>query len=171
MDKRLQAALLTALLATGAARAAVNESSTEGLVGDTEFLRRANVQAMAEIRTAEAAQGRVQDSDVMQVAQQIAADHARSLQLSSTLAKNKHVEVPTALDATQQSRLDTLSNLTGAEFDKALLEALRSDQEAMIGLYRTESKSGSDPEVRQYAEQHLPILQSHLNRLQALQRR
>jgi putative membrane protein len=54
-----------------------------------------------------------------------------------------------------------LSKLSGAEFDKAYMQAMVGDHDHDVALFRTYSEQGDDPEIKQWAGKTLPTLQEH----------
>jgi putative membrane protein len=174
MDKFLRAALPLALAIAGLTaapvRAEVTEHSAEGIVSDNEFLRRALSGGNAEVQLGLVAQNKAMDSDVRLLADQLVADHGRSNSILTTIARDKHIDVPADLAAPHKTKLDALNSRTGADFDLEYLEGVRVDQQAMVGLFSTEANTGSDPDMRRFAAGHLPIMQAHLERVVALQK-
>jgi putative membrane protein len=57
---------------------------------------------------------------------------------------------------------ERLSKLSGADFDRAYARAMVKDHEKDIAAFQKEAESGADPQIRQFAAQTLPTLQSHL---------
>jgi len=52
--------------------------------------------------------------------------------------------------------------LQGAAFDRAYMDAMVKDHETDVREFQTESKSGSDPEIKAWAAKTLPTLEEHL---------
>jgi putative membrane protein len=161
---------VAALAGSGASvRAEVNEHQNAGLIADSEFLRRANDTGAAEVSISGMAQKQALDMKVRALADQMIADHVRANGVLATLARDKHVDLPAALEAKQRSKIDDLSKLSGADFDRAYLEALRVDHEAMVGLFDTASRTAGDADIRKFATDMLPTLQLHLDHVRQLQ--
>jgi putative membrane protein len=173
MDKINRAVFLAGLaiaaLQAPLALAEANEHKADGIVSDSEFLRRAMTAGDSEVRLGQIARQQATDSDVRLLADQLVADHGRSNSLIGSLARDRHVDLPADLPASQNMRVDDLSKRTGGDFDLDYLEGVRVDQEAMVGLFSTEANTGNDADVRRFATQHLPIMQAHLQRVVALQ--
>jgi putative membrane protein len=173
MDKLIRAALpallALAALSSNVVRAEVNEHTVEGIVSDEEFVRRAWSVGNAEIQLGAVAKEQAMDSDVRVLADQLVADHGRSNNILFAIARDKHVSVSGDLDTVHKARLDALTTRTGTDFDRDYLEGVRVNQEAMVGLFQTESRTGNDPDVRLFATQHLPIMQAHAERTRLLQ--
>jgi putative membrane protein len=129
---------------------------------DTAFIDKAAAGGMAEVQAAQLAQQKSQDSKVKEFADKMVTDHTANNKQLASLAEQKGVEVPTALDTKDQKQLDKLSTLDGAKFDKAYLKAQVKDHEAMLKLLQREAKSGKDADLKSFAEQTIPAVQEHL---------
>jgi putative membrane protein len=129
---------------------------------DTSFINKAASGGMAEVQAAQLAQQKSQDAKVKEFADKMVTDHTANNKQLASLAEQKGVTVPTALDAKDQKQLDKLSSLDGAKFDKAYLKAQVRDHEAMLKLLQHEAKSGKDADLKSFAEQTIPTVQDHL---------
>ena len=129
---------------------------------DKMFIDKAAAGGMAEVQAAQLAQQKSQDAKVKEFAEKMVTDHTANNKQLASLAQQKGVEVPSALDAKDQKQLDKLSALDGAKFDKAYLKAQVKDHEAMLKLLQREAKSGKDADLKSFAEQTIPAVQDHL---------
>jgi putative membrane protein len=129
---------------------------------DKSFVAKAASGGMAEVQAAQLAEQKTQDSKVKEFAEKMVADHTPNNKQLASLAEQKGVEVPAALDSKDQKQLDKLSALDGAKFDKAYLKAQVKDHEAMLKLLQREAKSGKDADLKSFAEQTIPVVQEHL---------
>jgi putative membrane protein len=55
-----------------------------------------------------------------------------------------------------------LSQLHGAEFDRAYLQHMVKEHEEAVTRFTAEAKEGRHPALKSYAAKQLPILQAHL---------
>ena len=78
------------------------------------------------------------------------------------LAGRKGVVVPAALKPKYQKVVDSLSKLSGAEFDKQYMSEMVKDHEKDVAAFQKESTAGKDPELTTWVKQTLPTLQGHL---------
>ena len=138
-------------------------SSTADLSkSDKSFIDKAAAGGLAEVQAAQLAEQKSQDAKVKEFAEKMVTDHTANNKQLASLAQQKGVDVPTALDAKDQKQLDKLSALDGAKFDKAYLKAQVKDHEAMLKLLQREAKSGKDADLKSFAEQTIPAVQDHL---------
>lgn len=61
-----------------------------------------------------------------------------------------------------------LSAKHGTEFDTAYSKDMVKDQKVTVKLFETEAKSGTSPEVKEFANETLPTLRDHLKNARAV---
>ncbi|MGH2414845.1 MAG: DUF4142 domain-containing protein, partial [Microcystaceae cyanobacterium] len=55
-----------------------------------------------------------------------------------------------------------LSKLSGATFDRELMNQMVIDHQKTVSLFEQEAQQGQDPDLKAWAAQTLPILKDHL---------
>ena len=130
---------------------------------DKKFVMKAASGGMAEVQAAQLAQQKSQDSGVKDFAAKMITDHTAANTQLTTLAGQKGLTVPTALDDKDQSEIDKLTKLDGKKFDKMYMKGQVKDHKSMLTLLQKEAKSGKDPDLKAFAEQTIPVVQSHLD--------
>jgi putative membrane protein len=98
--------------------------------------------------------------------QRLVNDHKRLNEELDTLAKQKAVTLPPE-DPSKGVSLP-LSQKTGTDFDITFAREMVEGHQQAIAAFEREVKSGSDPEVKSWAEKSLPILKAHLTEAQSL---
>jgi putative membrane protein len=180
MHKRRLITLLAGTVAFAAAPLAQAQSSdpttgtsTTGTVSlqgtDATFLRRALEGGREEVQRAEVAMRNAQRAEVRNVASTMHEEHRRSNEKLEQLASRKGWDVPAATDiaATDTAESDQQRRMgTGAAYDDNYLEEEIRHHRETIALYRAQTSSGSDPDLRQFAQDSLPTLEHHLEMLQ-----
>ena len=78
-------------------------------------------------------------------------------------------ELPTAIDADHQRKLDELRGLNGKQFDEAYDKAQLEGHEEAVGLFRTYAQNGDNKDLKQWAAKTLPHLEHHLAMAEKLQ--
>ncbi len=129
---------------------------------DRRFVDKAAMSGIAEVQAAQLAQQKASSDQVKQFAQKMITDHSQLNQNLTQTAQTLGVTPPTSLDSKYQSQMSKLQNLSGEQFDKAYMKDQVRDHEQAIKLFRTEANDGQNPQLKQLAEQSLPILQQHL---------
>jgi putative membrane protein len=152
----LAAALIAAAVAPSPAAAA-------RLCGLDRHYLTADVQGnLFEIAGGRIAQQRGTTPEVKNLGAVLARDHARSLTQSGALARRLGVRVPGNLDPLQHWQLHYAGAASGVQFDQAYAWLEVADHTVDIQNARDEAQNGCHPQVRAFARQSLPMLQSHL---------
>jgi putative membrane protein len=125
----------------------INRSGTSGLEGVT-FAR------LAETRTT--------NSAVRSFAASMIADLAPVNQQIAVLTQSNKITPPSEMDERHAMLFQQLQNLNGPAFDRAYLEGQLQELTMLIQAFQKEADSGTDPQVRSFAQQNLPMLLQHL---------
>jgi putative membrane protein len=159
----LAATAVTAICFSGAAVAADKLTKDE-----QTFLRCAAVANLKEIEMSKAAQDRAQDSQVKQFAQQMVQDHQQATDQLKQLAKQKDVNLPNDLPKDDQEEVDALRSLQGKDFDMAYVSAMKAEHLKDVSKFSDKAATAKDPEVRAFAAQLTPQLQTHTQHVMGL---
>ncbi len=142
-----------------------------GPVGNTEqaFITRTSADGLFEARVAQLGAERANDSTVKSYAAMLAQDHTASNERLRQLANNLNVPLSTALSPANQQTIDSLSRLSGAEFDRQFVQAVGiKDHQDSIALYEQVGNNTVNQSVRNFTLATLPTLRAHLNAAQKL---
>lgn len=149
----------------GTAAAASAGSSSAG-----EFVKRASVGNLYEIKAAEMALKRGKSDAVRAFASRMIHDHTTGKhQLQSTLRSfQQPPEMPTELDTRHAQMLDHLEKAPDEDFDGRYMEQQDLAHQETVTLFRGYSESGDDPRLRMFASGTLPALQRHQSMVRQL---
>jgi putative membrane protein len=150
---------------TGQAGAGAPTTSGQGAAtkgADAAFVHEAAIGGMAEVELGRVATQNASSDDVKQFGQRMVDDHGKAGDELKGLASKKNLTLPTGLDQKHQALRDRLAKLKGAAFDKAYMSEMVSDHQKDVAAFQREAKSGSDPDVKAWAQKTLPTLQEHL---------
>jgi putative membrane protein len=147
--------------APAASSMAAGSASSDLSAADKKFIQKAAVGGMAEVQTAQLAEQKSDDATVKQFAQKMIDDHTPNNEQLLKLASSKGVTPPTELDAVHQKQMTKLQGLSGKKFDTTYLKEQEKDHAVMLKLFETEAKSGHDPDLKQFAETTIPVIESH----------
>ena len=86
------------------------------------------------------------------------------------MKRKAQVPPPTLLKAAYATMISALKDEMGQRFDADYVRGQVNYQKANAALYRYEIDSGSDPDLRAFAQQTLPKIQDHLERALKLER-
>jgi putative membrane protein len=129
---------------------------------DQTFVQKAVVGGLAEVQLGKMAAEHAASPDVKQFGQRMIKDHEQANQELIAVVEKKGIPVPTALDSKHQKEADRLAKLQGAAFDRAYIQHMVKDHEEDVKLFSTEAKNGKDPDLKRFAAQTLPTLETHL---------
>jgi putative membrane protein len=155
---------LTAALALPAVSLAADTKGAAATLssGDKDFIMEAACGGMAEVSLGELAQQKGTSEAVKQFGKHMVDDHSKANNELKELAGRKGVVVPAALKPKYQKVVDSLSKLSGAEFDKQYMREMVKDHENDVSAFQKEADKGKDSELTSWAKQTLPTLQDHL---------
>ena len=140
-----------------------NMSKNGGVpTSDRQFMDKAAQGGMAEVELGQLAQQNGQSQDVKDFGKRMVDDHSKANDQLKQLASQKGVSLPTSLNSKDQATKDKLSKLQGAAFDKAYMKDMVMDHKKDVAEFQKASTSAKDPELKSWAGQTLPTLQSHL---------
>ena len=143
-------------------------NSALGIAPKTEdFVQEAASSDMFEIQSSQLASQKAQ-GQVKQFADQMVTDHTKTSNDLKGLAQGANVSVPSQMSSSQQSMLDKLKGLNGADFSKQYVDDQVSAHKDAVSLFERYGKSGDNDQIKSWATQTLPKLQHHLDMAQNL---
>ena len=137
---------------------------------DASFLQDAARGSIREVELSRAALTRSEDPKVKEFAQKMIDEHTRLNQELKSFATARAVVLPDQAGAEDRQQVDKLSSLSGKSFDLEFAARMVADHQKAAEDFRARSTSASDPEVRQFAAKHLPMLEEHLGRARDIQK-
>jgi len=114
------------------------------LRGDSNFLAKAAQGGQGEVELGQLAQQRGTNPKVKEFGWQMETDHSKANDQLKSLASSKGLTVPTSIDSDSHATKAKLSRLSGAEFDRAYMQAMVEDHKKDIIEFQKEASSGSD---------------------------
>ncbi len=135
---------------------------------DQTFIQQAALGGLSEVQAGQLAESKAQTPAVKQFGQHMIADHTPNNQELATLATQKGVTAPTKLDAFHAQQAASLQIQTGAAFDKAYIADEIAGHQQMAQLMQDEIASGTDPDLKAFAQKTMPVVQEHLTMAQQL---
>ena len=151
--------------ASPTSKASKNDDLTRS---DRTFMTKAVQGGLAEVELGRIAAQKATDPQVKQFAQRMVDDHGKANDRLKQVASSKNVTLPGDLPSDAKREEDKLNKLSGAQFDKEYMNHMLSDHKKDVSLFRSESKSAKDPDVKQFASETLPTLEQHLQMAQSI---
>ncbi len=123
---------------------------------------------MAEVELGKVAVEKASGDAAKQFAQKMIDDHSKANEELKQLAAKESISVPDALDSKRQSRIDKLSKLSGADFDRAYIKDQVQGSSERCSRVPDRGQNGNDLEVKGFASKTLPVLEEHLRMVKEL---
>ena len=133
---------------------------------DRDFMTKAAIGGMEEVELGRMATQKGASNDVKQFGQRMVDDHSRASNELKSLASQKNVTLPTALDQRHQDDVDRLSKMSGAAFDREYMGMMVKDHVEDVAEFERAAASGDDADVRSWASRTVPTLRQHLQMAQ-----
>jgi len=154
--------ILSCLTLVTLALAPVSHAFADVTSMDKTFVKKAAVGGMTEVDLGKMAQEKGQSQDVKDFGAQMVKDHSANNDELAALAKSKDIMVPDKIDGMHQKLEDSLSAKSGAEFDKAYINAMVKGHTHMLALMKSE-ESSTDPDLKAFATKTSDTVQMHLD--------
>lgn len=153
---------LVALTTDGTLFARGRSKTSSQQPSDRTFAKKADQGDLAEVKLAQLAEQKTQNPTVQAFAQRMIKDHSKANDQLQGVASTTNVNLPAQPNAKQQKTYDRLSKLTGTAFDRAYAQDMVKDHEHDIAEFKKEADNGTNPQIKQFAQNTLPVLQKHL---------
>jgi putative membrane protein len=150
----------------GVSESELRMAQQDGAVPAT-FVKKAALDGMTEVELGKVAASKAQNADVRKYGERMVQDHGKANAELASIAKDKNLDVPKALDSEHQAIVQMLSAKSGAAFDSAYAEHMNMDHAKAIALFEGASKS-TDSELAAFAKETLPTLKQHKEMAEAL---
>ena len=159
--------LFVLLLPTGSGQAADNKTSTVGpktklSSDDANFVKEAAQGGLMEVQLGKLAQEKAGNEKVKEFGKRMEQDHSKANDELKKIASDKDIQLSNDLDKKHKGKVDKLTKLSGADFDKQYMGAMVSDHKEDIKKFQRVADKGKDADLKQFASQTLPTLKQHL---------
>nr|WP_276900130.1 DUF4142 domain-containing protein [Pedobacter kyonggii] len=142
-----------------------NAVATGGIAvdeADAKFTTQAAVGGMAEVELGKLALEKSSNPQVKEFATMMVKDHGMANTELMAIAKQKNITLPSTVDDEHKKKMDDLSKKSGADFDKAYVDAMVSGHKSTLKLMEDELRDAKDADLKAFATKTAPIVQSHL---------
>lgn len=140
--------------------------ATRASLSAEEYARRQAQGELYEIALSQLILDKSEDQSVRGFAEQMVTAHTASLQKLRAAAGTMAALLPTTLDSTQQNTLIRFENISGMKFNMEYMQLQIDGHKQALELNRRYASGGTDPALRQYASDSVPMIQDHLNMAQ-----
>jgi putative membrane protein len=143
----------------GAARAETTPTSEGSSLSakDKTFMKKAAKGGMMEVTMGKMAEQNAQSDDVKSFGKRMVTDHSKANDELKSIASKKGVQLPS-----KEPSGKWIS-------DKAYMDMMVKDHEKDLAEFKEEANSGSDPDVKKFAEDTAKVVQEHLDLAKEIQ--
>jgi putative membrane protein len=129
---------------------------------DKAFIHQAAIGGMTEVQAGKMAVTKGGSASVKEFGQHMIEDHVPNNQALMALAQQNGTIVPSSLDHAHEKEVIMLRTETGRSFDKLYIHGQIIGHEQMAQVMAAEIKSGTDPDLKAFAQKSLPVVEAHL---------
>src|SRR5437867_13295469 len=117
---------------------------------DKTFMKKAAKGGMMEVAMGKMAEQNAQSDDVKSFGKRMVTDHSKANDELKSIASKKGVQLPSKEPTTKWSS------------DKTYIDMMVKDHEKDLAEFQEEAKTGTDPDVKKFAEDTAKVVQEHL---------
>lgn len=141
-------------------------AATSLSASDRRFVAGAGTSNLAELKVAKLALDRGSSQQIKELAQMLIDDHTKAGDQLRQIAQQEAFSLPSEPTSKQKTVYEQLSQLSGSAFDSAFLKQMKTDHQKAVSLFREESTTAQNPQLRNFASQTLPTLEHHQQMVQ-----
>lgn len=130
---------------------------------DSEFAMKAAQGGLAEVSEGQLAASKASDPKIKEFGQKMVSDHGKANDELKAVAQKSGITLPTEPSKKEQDDANKLGQKMGKDFDEAYAKMMVKDHEEDVALFQKEADSGSDPNLKAFAQKTLPTLKEHLS--------
>lgn len=136
---------------------------------DSAFANKAAISGMAEVALGKMAASKGVSAEVKNFGNMMVTDHGKANDELMSIAQKKGLTLPTGLDAEHQAKSDSLSKLSGADFDRGYIKVMVEGHKKTLALMNNEATGGKDADLKAFAAKTAPVVQHHLDEITQIQ--
>ena len=147
------AVIIAAISLTGAVRAADTASTGSSSLSekDKTFMKKAAKGGTMEVAMGQVAEQKAQSEDVKSFGKRMVTGHGKANDELKSIASKKGVQLPTKEHSAKWTS------------DKAYIDMMVKDHEKDLAEFKEEASSGSDPDLKKFADDTAKMVQEHLD--------
>ena len=136
-------------------------AGTAAVRADSGFIQEVVNDNLLEVRLAQAAEGKAENSAVKEFSRRMIADHTNLQDQWTGLAARNGMRIEPRLDPLDMQEANRIQAASGKEFDRAYMRLMILGHDNTVSAFERQSRSAQSTEVRQLAASALPLLQEH----------
>jgi putative membrane protein len=131
------------------------------------FIKAAIDGGRTEVKLSTAAAHISQNPRIVRFAKMMITDHTKGIEALKALRKKELINQHDVLSPDHRTLIDSLSKLSGADFDKAYMQVMIADHEKAVDLFKEETQERV-ASVQTLARNTLPTIEMHLDSAKAI---
>lgn len=159
----LAACSTTEKAATAVQSAAEAQTTPTLSTTDATFLNTVGEAGLAEVQFGQLAETKATRATTRNFARRMVTEHEKANDALAQLAQSKQFTPPTSLNTANSQTLQMLQSTRGRAFDKAYLDDQVQAHQQVVQAFQNEAQNGTDPQVKAFAQQNLPLMEQHLS--------
>lgn len=136
---------------------------------DATFINTAAQSGLEEVKFGELAQTQTHSKRIRAFAQQMVTEHGAANQKLMAIAQAKGITPTSTMDTAHDQLYSQLQGEHGRTFNRDYLTSQLKDHQMVAQVFQDEAQNGTDPDVKNFAAQTLPVIQHHIDELDKLQ--
>jgi putative membrane protein len=154
-----------------AAREPVSAAANATINGaDREFIMQAEKDSIQERVLGRMAEETSQNSGIKAYGKMLAKDHNDALLKLVELMKKYDIAQPQTLPHERTDAIRKTQGLLGSAFDREFVNIMVKDHQKAVDTFRHEAQAAQNADVRDYARNMVPMLETHLKAAQSIQK-
>src|ERR1700761_7538437 len=125
------------------------------------FIKAAIDGGRTEVKLSTAAARISQNPRIVHFAKMMITDHTKGIEELKEIRKKELVNPNDALSSEHKELIDSLSKLSGADFDKAYMSVMVADHKETVDLFKEETQDRAAA-IQSFARKTLPTIEMHL---------
>ncbi len=136
--------------------------------GDQQFMAQAGSGGLTRMELGQLAEKNGGNLRIKNFGKMMIKDQIKANKVLLRIAKSNNVNLPASPDAQEQAVINSLSQKTGKDFDKAYISSVITGHNNDIKTFEFASKNCSDPDIKAFARKSLPVLKNHLDAIETI---
>ena len=124
---------------------------------DKTFMKKAAKDGMMEVTMGKVAEQNAQNDDVKSFGKRMVTDHGKANDELKSIASKKGAQLPSKEHSGKWTS------------DKAYMDMMVKDHEKDLAAFKAEASSGSDPDLKKFADDTAKVIQEHLDLAKEIQ--
>lgn len=137
---------------------------------DSMFVMEAAIGGLMEVQAGQLAQQNGASQRVKDFGGMMVTDHSKANDELRSYASGHGITLPDSLPSKEQKHINQMKSMKGAAFDRHYISMMVDDHQKDVAKFKKESTGANDAQLKQWAGNTLPVLQKHLDSIQAIKK-